>query len=149
MNKRTWFWLGGGGGLALVTGLMTLILSVTHSCACGIEAKDFVGAIARGQQAHYLEFGRFSGAIEPLNLGMPSETKRNRYVFEVTAHQALVYAQPKQKHLSAYVSGVFLLNSQGEMKDIVCAADRPGSQEISPPTLVNSQPTCGQGSHAI
>jgi type IV pilus assembly protein PilA len=56
------------------------------------EAKTYVGAMIRTQQAYYLEKNRFAKDFkdfDELELGIPSETRSNRYM---TSEERLAYA---------------------------------------------------------
>ena len=120
-------------------------------CACGksAEAGNVVGAMARAQQAYYIEEGKFSDSIAALGLGIQEETPHNHYRLELSDRGAFAYAIPQSDDLLASVSGVFLTDETEILQSIVCIAEQPKSVQLVPPSLVNGKPIYGDGSSPI
>lgn len=97
------------------------------------EAKQYVGAMNRAQQAHYLEFERFGAKLADLGLGIKSETDWYLYrVFTYPDRQraVMVAGVPKKKGLKSYIG--FVTIGQNSNKDEVTFAVVCESQEAKP-----------------
>ncbi|NEO88484.1 MAG: hypothetical protein F6J87_30285 [Spirulina sp. SIO3F2] len=134
-----------------------LLGTATKICACGGaegESRQFIGAMMRAQQAHYIEAGQFASEIEALELGIPSETESNQYTMGITASMAVIRSLPKDPAYRQMVAGVFELPASEEETEtsttvVVCQAIEPGqTTPLAAPTLEAGQPQCGSDSTA-
>lgn len=117
-------------------------------CACGgiAEGRNVVGAMARAQQAYYMEEGKFSDSIAALGIGIQEETPDNHYRIELSDRSVFAYAIPQRDRFFASASGVFLTEEKGVFQRVVCVADRPDFLQLPTPSLVDGKPVCGEGS---
>ena len=87
------------------------------------EAKTFVGAVNRAQQAFRMENQQFTGAIADLQLGVPAQSEYYGYTLSAAAASSTtVSAAPitnESSTLRAYAGGVVVL-STGLTKSQAC-----------------------------
>ncbi|MEO0756367.1 MAG: pentapeptide repeat-containing protein [Cyanobacteria bacterium J06648_16] len=100
------------------------------------EGRTYVGAMGRAQQAHYLEFSKFSTELEPLAIGIESETESYRYgiISLDPTLMAVQYALSQQADLNSYVTVVFLepLESGEEVSvSVLCESPDVGVLQIA------------------
>lgn len=118
-----------------------------------LEAKKYVGAINRTQQAFFLEKDKFSSDIQSLDLRITTETTNYSYKTQAynggKSSHAISTATPKQDGLKSYVGGVFLTTAPGNKTTsvaILCESTQPSTSLPAPPKLVEGSPKCASGS---
>ena len=120
------------------------------------EAEQYLGSLNRGQQASFLIDGAFLDSVAELDLGLEEETDNYSY----KAHSASLdtevqmHAMPKIDGIKSYVSGVFVMTSEGQegtTATILCASEESGipEGELPYPSLSDGEPTCPDGFTAI
>jgi type II secretory pathway pseudopilin PulG len=129
------------------------------------EAKQYVSAMNKGQQAYYAVTSAFSNYIPDLGLGIKTETTNYKYSTRVTKKAAFNYALAKDKNLNNYFGGVFLVHAKeldpnadrDEMTTatILCETEkRPlfrfkPADEPAEPIYQNGEVICGKGTTAV
>jgi type IV pilus assembly protein PilA len=107
------------------------------------EARQYVGALVRSQQAHYLENSEFASDIA--EMGAPVASDTTNYEYKMTADNkaaasanAIVNGTSKKDALKSYVGGVFLgvvtATSEATTSAIVCENKAPGKTAAGSPT---------------
>ncbi len=167
-NSIWWVWaLAGCGCLGLVGIIVIGILASIAlpsflsqaTKAKQSEAKTYVKAILRSQQAYYLENNNFTDSFAQLKLGVAPETPNYRYNVlskGKNSNSAFVTAQSKQSELKSYVGGVFAIKLSGS-KDVttiagMCETDVASSTISGMPTLdtkAGNQVICPEGTHLL
>lgn len=115
------------------------------------EAKQFVGAVNRAQQAFRIENSSFATDVAKLGIGLPTST--TNYIYGVTGavDTAIVGAVAKDAtSLKSYSGGVVVLAS-GETAALSCQTTGVGA---TPPTLsltasAATAPDCPSGSEQM
>jgi len=93
------------------------------------EAKTNVGSLNRGQQAYFLEQGKFTTQVDLLGLGIPTQT--TNYKYEINGGDTLVtnQAQVLANAIKAYIGGVkqgqTTETSEATTLSVVCEALKP------------------------
>ena len=122
-NNVLWIVLGclGCGGLGIIiVGILAAIALPSFlnqaNKARQSEAKTYVGAMNRGQQAYFIENRAFSPSIEALEIGIPATTSNYSYSLEVQPDGAsvIITATPLEEPLKHYTGAVFAV---GETPD--------------------------------
>lgn len=118
------------------------------------EAKTYVGAINRGQQAFFLERNTFSSDIRELGLGITSETQNYTYsISQMDRTHAVVTATAKQRGIRSYTGVVFLTRFPNEEFATtiaeVCETNRPSTIPPEIPQLIGDTIECSSDSSAI
>ncbi|HIK17496.1 MAG TPA: type IV pilin-like G/H family protein [Leptolyngbyaceae cyanobacterium M33_DOE_097] len=96
------------------------------------EAKTNIGSLNRGQQAYFLEQGKFTTQVDLLGLGIPTQTTNYKYEIDGAATDATIVtnqAQNLTNAIKAYIGGV----KQGQTSEtseattlsVVCEALKP------------------------
>jgi type IV pilus assembly protein PilA len=145
------------GGLVLSVPLIAAILlpsflSNQANEAQEAEGEQYVGSMARAQQAYYLMDSTFEDNLEELGLGIASETTSYSYDINlISPYQVVSTATPKDRKLRGFTSSVFVVQEgrASTTKMIVCAANRPSLKAPDPPTLIGGTPTCAPGSATL
>jgi len=119
------------------------------------EAKQYVGAMNKAQQAYFAENNAFSSYLQALGIGIKTETTNFKYSISATKKAAFNYAVAKEKNLKSYVGGVFIVPAKNfepnaakeeiTTTSILCVADFPGSIKPAEPTYENGKIVCGKG----
>ena len=110
------------------------------------EAKTFVGAINRAQQAHRMENASFAPSTTTLKIGLPSETVNYTYEITLDTISTLVKAKAKDAEtLRSYAGGVVVITS-GVTLAAACQTTSPSD---IPPTvnLTNTGASCQTPEH--
>ncbi|MEG4276232.1 type IV pilin-like G/H family protein [Microcoleus sp. MON1_C1] len=144
--------------VVLIFAANTLLLS----SGCGgktkrSEAKQYVNAMNRAQQAIYAEDGTFSKSMDSLGLGIKTQTTNYKYSIIATKNAAFSYGVSirETKDITSYVGAVFLVpvskaaNKEKTTVSILCEANSPGNTQPSAPILKNGNPVCGAGSRDV
>jgi len=119
------------------------------------EAKQYISAMNKGQQAIYAEEGAFSNSINALGLGIKTQTTNYNYSIIATKNAAFSYGVARSNNLTSYVGAVFLVpvsqaaNKEKTTVSILCAANSPGKTQPPDPILQNGNPVCAAGSSLV
>lgn len=121
------------------------------------EAKTYVGAMNRGQQAHFLERNRWGKTIDEIGIGIKSESEDYRYTIKIVdsiktvntknyAGIAVNTAIAKKDGLKSYVGVVYLSNSGAAAElsslGILCESQQPTTKESGLPEFDGKQVKC-------
>lgn len=129
------------------------------ACGCAQEGPGEMGAMLRGQQAHFLATNQFSESIESLGLGLPKTSQKYHYKVAKQANAVIHYAIPilpdqkgssehsEQRKKANFVGGVFLVadpdNPQEVKTEVIICQGQRGDYRLPPkPILENNKPTC-------
>ncbi|MEA5538841.1 type IV pilin-like G/H family protein [Limnoraphis robusta Tam1] len=114
------------------------------------EAKQYLSAINKGQQAAYTEFGQFNTDINALGVGIKTETEN--YKYECAVGEAAVSCTAKAEDgapLRDYLGHVYLVyvnDAESTSRSILCQAKGPdkdlGIFQLDSINAKNSDPTC-------
>ena len=116
------------------------------------EAKQYISAMNKGQQAIYAEDGAFSYSVNALGLGIKTQTTNYNYSILATKNAAFNYGVARSNNLTSYVGAVFLVpvsqaaNNKKTTVSILCVANSPGNTQPPAPMLQNGNPVCAAGS---
>lgn len=121
------------------------------------EAQVYIATINRGQQAYYLEKGKFGNTIQQLEIGIKPETENYRYriVNLGKGNQTTIStATAKKPELKSYTGVVFVRRVQGETvtNTAICETDKPSSKPPATPKIPlkeSQQVQCPAGSHLL
>lgn len=103
------------------------------------EAKTFVGAINRAQQAYRMENKSFATNTTTLKIGLPTETVNYAYIITTDTTTALVNANSKDAAaLKSYAGGVVVITSG---VTLAAACQTEGVTSVAP--IVNLDTTAG------
>ncbi|MGC9502930.1 type IV pilin-like G/H family protein [Baaleninema sp.] len=109
------------------------------------EGQTYVGALARAQQAYYLENERFAESLEELQLGLQSETENYQYeISSVEGDTAYMTATAKQDDLKSFGSFVYVEDSGTKM--VLCGTDDSSKTAPDKPEITDSGMACPAGS---
>ena len=111
------------------------------------EAKTYIGALNRAQQAHYLEFRQFTESMDELGLGIIASTDNYNYSIDASTSDVVIStAIPNIENLRGAVGAVFPVSGQesGTTRAIICQSTEPGATP-QPPFLDGGEPTCADG----
>lgn len=99
------------------------------------EAKSFIGAINRAQQAYMVETLKFADSIDRLNiLGNDNQSQYYSYSFVATATQGSVIATPFNINAGKiYTGAATLYINQAVLKTIICEAPQLDSTDKNLP----------------
>ncbi len=144
------------GALAFIA--LPTFLNQSHAIK-GSEAKDYIGAINRSQQAYFIEKKGFSNSINDLGVGIETKTKNYQYSTQSTGKAAFSYGIAQKGDQKSYVGGVFVVPAttsdskaaKDEMttRAILCVANTPGNSQPANPTIQKNQPACGSGTTKV
>ena len=112
------------------------------------EGKQYVGSMNRAQQAYFAEKSAFATSIADLEIGIKTETTNYKYSTRATKTASFNYAVAKEKNLTSYVGGVFLVPAK-TTSSILCEADDRGTIEPAEPIYQNGKIICGKGTTAL
>ncbi len=154
----SWLWLIaivgiGGVGLAIV---LPSFLNTQNQNKCGLNwAKQYVGAMNRGQQAYFLEKHTFAKNLEQLGVGIKSKTANYQYLIETTPQAAFSYGVSLHTALKSYVGAAVVIpaakngsksaENEGETTAIICEANAAGQNKPMAPVYQNGNLECGVG----
>ncbi|MEL6225002.1 MAG: type IV pilin-like G/H family protein [Cyanobacteria bacterium J06626_14] len=120
------------------------------------EAKQYVGAAVRGQQAFFLENSEFATAFQRLGLGISTATKNFSYTIpNASTTGAVILGNPTNTAtLRAFVGGVDIGQSdtnETTTRGILCQSELPSAAAAAGVTLSGggTQPACGTGYEKI
>ncbi len=140
-NNVIWILLGclgcGGLGVVFLGILMAIALPAFLTQADRAresEAKTYVGAMSRAQQAYFLENGAFAQSIEELQIG-PLTSTIYRYTLDVDASgtSVLITAVPPEDPINHYVGSVFVVGDSPEtMTTVAQICESPETFTVAP-----------------
>ena len=104
------------------------------------EARTYVGAMARAQQAYFLENQKFATTLDELAIGIQAETNNYRYQAIPQgdgSEQAFATATAKRSELRSYASVVFLVEKEDGKTTItgICRTVQPSQKPPKMPKL--------------
>ena len=115
------------------------------------EAKTYVGTMNRGQQAVFLETGKFASSIAELALGIRDESESYKYqIIVLDAKKAVQQiALPKNNDLKSYIGLVYIKNSTNNASEptisgLLCESVKP-TKAPPPKFTITATPTCPEG----
>ena len=111
------------------------------------EAKNYVGAVQRAQQAYRIEKAEFAEGVTELQIGIPTQTDNYVYSFEAAKDTTYFTAFTlDETALKGFSSGVTVLTS-GQTSAVSCqtnatqsAAEITAASELKPETLDADNP---------
>ena len=164
-DKKSKSWVGTLLGFTFIcvpVGMLLAAIALPPVVGCGgakkakqSEAKQYVSAMNKGQQAIYAEDGAFSNSVNALGLGIKTQTTNYNYSTISTKNAAFSYGVARSNNLTSYVGAVFLLpvskvaNKEKTTVSILCAANSPGNTQPPAPMLQNGNPVCAAGSSDV
>lgn len=161
-NNAIWIVLGciGCGCLSIpllgvVAAIILPVFFNQANKAMQSEAKFSIGAINRGQQAHYLDKTSFASSLDELGLGIQSETLNYRYSVELQpdGNGAIVFAEALKPDLPSYTGAVFAVGdvpNNAELLAGICETEDPSTTAPAAPTLDDEgEIECALGSELI
>ncbi|MCA1991768.1 MAG: type IV pilin-like G/H family protein [Coleofasciculus sp. S288] len=121
------------------------------------EAKKYMYALTRVQQAHYLEVGKFATAIEDVSIGLRTETELYRYRILPQGDETqsvMIIAEAKNTEIPSYTGAVFVTEVNGETTTVaqICETAQPSTSPPAmptPPTTGSLDVQCPAGSRAL
>lgn len=101
------------------------------------EGRNYTGAMARAQQAYFLEQNKFATTIEQLGLGIQPDTANYRLRILPQGNgtqRVMMTATAKRSGIRSYTSAVFVVKVKGQNTTIagVCGTAQPSS---TPPKM--------------
>jgi type II secretory pathway pseudopilin PulG len=159
-SRINWKHVGVYGGLgSLVTILSPIIflpfLSHQVTKAKQADAKQYIAAMNRAQQAYLRDRGTFSSSLQGLGINLKQETENYSYVISVSGSRKPAPGKPalafstaisKKDSLKGYVGGVLVTNND-VIITVICEANTPSTSMLAPPNFYQSiQSPCPSGS---
>ncbi|KZL48679.1 general secretion pathway protein GspH [Nodularia spumigena CENA596] len=97
------------------------------------EAKSYVGAVNRAQQAHRIENTTFASNLTVLEIGTPTETVNYKYEIKNATDESTLFeaATKDAKSLKSFAGGVVILTT-GQTSAAACQTTGVGA---TPPTV--------------
>jgi type IV pilus assembly protein PilA len=107
------------------------------------EAKTYIGAVNRAQQAYRMENTSFAGDIDTLEIGIPLSTNNYIYGIALDINTTTITATAKDTAaLKGFNGGVTVL-SAGQTLAIACQTAGPqATNPITPPSLTITGAAC-------
>jgi type IV pilus assembly protein PilA len=151
-------------GIALTTLALALFLPSSSGCANQAkqsEAKQYLSAINRAQQAYFAEIGTFSKSMNALGLGLKTQTTNYNYSISATKNAVFSYggSRNETKNLHSYVAAVFLVPNNHVVSkaaknevttvSILCEVNFPRNTQPANPILQKGVPVCGSGTNLL
>ena len=104
------------------------------------EARTYVGATGRAQQAYFLEKAKFATELDDLGVGIQPETENYRYQLVPQGNgteRAFATATAKRPELRSYASAVFVVEQNGEKITImgICRTEQSSQKPPKMPKL--------------
>ena len=119
------------------------------------SARHSVSSMNKSQQAYFAEQSVFSTSVKALKSGIKTETANYKYSIRSTKKATFNYGVSKQKDLTSYVGGVFVIpatkvdsnasKSKITTTSILCQADSAGTIKPPEPTNQNGKIACATG----
>jgi len=97
------------------------------------EAKGYVGAVTRAQQAYRIEKATFASEWSDLEIGIPAETQDYTYSLSASSETTTtIAAESEAPELRDYSGGVVVLEDSGQTSTAACQTKKPGGSVILP-----------------
>lgn len=125
------------------------------------EAKQYVGAMNRAQQAYFTEKGTFATSLDALSLGIKSQTTNYDYSVIAGKKAAFSYGVSRtvQKETKSIVGAIFLVPTpltnakkaadKSTIVTILCIAKSESKTPPTEPSNINGKLACGDGTVEI
>ncbi|MBP0000463.1 MAG: type IV pilin-like G/H family protein [Cyanobacteria bacterium SID2] len=131
--------------------VVTLEEAISNSMEAALESEGqtYIGAMARGQQAYFLENNKFSESIDELQLGLQSETENYKYeIAAVEDKTAYLTASAKQPELQSFSVLVYVENTSDSpvARMLLCGTDEASQTAPDKPKVEEAGATCPSGS---
>lgn len=150
-SLRVWVWK-----IAIATFLLSTVTSPVTKAEIEdrsleskeSEAKSYVAALNKAQQAYYLEYGIFVDSISKLGKAIEKSATGN-YQYSIRRERNAVYNYgiSRQANLRSVVGGVFLISNATET--ILCQAKTVGPIRPSVPIQSKGSVSCGPNTTQI
>jgi type IV pilus assembly protein PilA len=107
------------------------------------EAKMYVGAVNRAQQAYRMENTLFADSLDILQIGIPVSTDNYSYTLTINANKAIITATANDTAaLKGFNGGVTVLLA-GQTLAVACQTAGPqANNPVTPPSLTSTSATC-------
>lgn len=125
------------GSISLAPLVLPSLLTSRRTASQEIEARTYVSAMNRAQQAHFIERQTFSRSMPDLQLGFPEETSSYGYFTRKVGKTALSYGIARKPGLKSYVGGVLVVPATVPNR---VATSTPNSTLNSPRPVPSSAP---------
>lgn len=116
------------------------------------EARNYIGAMNRAQQAYRLEQNSFTNSLTELGIGIRQETENYSYGLRLLDETAVQHtATPKKEGLKSYTGIVYLtkVTSGGITEEvtiaILCESESPEQSEPPAPQITGAEASCPVG----
>ncbi len=118
------------------------------------EAKTYIGAMNRAQQAYYLENNKFSSEISDLGIGINDETENYQYQVNNDGNpkKTVATARAKNDSLRSYTGAVFIIKSPDGFDTttaVICQTNQPSQIPPGTPELIGDEIQCSSGSSKL
>ncbi|MDB9314563.1 type IV pilin-like G/H family protein [Spirulina sp. CS-785/01] len=116
------------------------------------EGQNSLAALARAQQAYFLENQAFAQSLDALQLGLPSETENYQYeIVSANSEQAYMTATAKMEDLKSFSTLVYADNSSDTLTSqvVFCATDEASTTAPAKPAISESGGNCPNGSSQL
>jgi type II secretory pathway pseudopilin PulG len=133
-------------GITSAIALPSFSRPVTSTRGIESEAKQYCGAMNRGQQAYFLEKNKFTTKVSDLGIGIRTRTANYTYSIQgdekAVAHNCL----SRKSNIRSFIGVVTAGEMNGEVTTsaILCRADSPGVGTPQDPVVVRSNPPEGK-----
>jgi serine/threonine protein kinase len=136
------------GLVSLVSMVLPFFLS-SNTKAKQTEAKQYVSAMNRSQQAHFLEKSSFANDLPALELGIRNQTDNYDYSTIATNTAVFNYGISRDRKLKSYVGAVFFMPTLETTQTIICEANSKGLITPAKPIYKNGVIACASGTTNI
>ncbi|MCG5061236.1 MAG: type IV pilin-like G/H family protein [Limnoraphis sp. WC205] len=117
------------------------------------EAKQYLSAINKGQQAYYTENSKFTTDISTLGVGIKTETENFSYVCAASGPGGInCTATSTGDAIRSYLGAVYLINispSETTSRSLLCQTTKPGEKPggitVTGAFPEDGDPTCPSG----
>ena len=138
-------------GFGLTAIAAPAFLGVSSSCKNkSPEARTYVRAMGRAQQAFWLENGAFGRSLSALAIGIEEETDSYKYDLQSFGLVAYHYGVPKNDNLKNFVGAVFVVPEKAQTSQNVNQQASPKSstkpitkKELTTVTILCESPSLG------
>ena len=97
------------------------------------EAKGYVGAVTRAQQAYRIEKCTFAGEWSDLEIGIPAQTQDYTYTLSPASDiETTIAAESEAPELRDYSGGVVVMQDSGQTSVAACQTIKTGGSVILP-----------------
>ena len=113
------------------------------------EARQYVSAINKAEQAYYTENGRFSSNWSQLGVGIRTETANYTYrISNLSARSVRVTAAAKDNRLKSYTGAVVIVGAGNDLtsQSVICESNTATRTPPAMPRLVRNNIQCAASS---